>query len=148
MRDLGGLLLQVANILLNGVKYESELTGSSEPSGQPLSMRHLCFTICNMPRALRHLCVNHFLGELMAKLPACRAPFGWPYSGGTGPDPGLGMPGGLSNPLEFPRHHQGHNEVGMEQGGTCSRHSQINQVPWISTEPRSSGPKAPQATHS
>ncbi|XP_070330343.1 proton-associated sugar transporter A isoform X4 [Odocoileus virginianus] len=53
---------QVANILLNGVKYESELTGSSEPSGQPLSMRHLCFTICNMPRALRHLCVNHFLG--------------------------------------------------------------------------------------
>ncbi|XP_069400520.1 proton-associated sugar transporter A isoform X1 [Ovis canadensis] len=55
---------QVANILLNGVKYESELTGSSEPSGQPLSMRHLCFTICNMPRALRHLCVNHFLGEL------------------------------------------------------------------------------------
>ncbi|XP_068842488.1 proton-associated sugar transporter A isoform X4 [Capricornis sumatraensis] len=55
---------QVANILLNGVKYESELTGSSEPSGQPLSMRHLCFTICNMPRALRHLCVNHFLGWL------------------------------------------------------------------------------------
>ncbi|OWK08365.1 hypothetical protein Celaphus_00010990 [Cervus elaphus hippelaphus] len=54
----------VANILLNGVKYESELTGSSEPSGQPLSMRHLCFTICNMPRALRHLCVNHFLGWL------------------------------------------------------------------------------------
>ncbi|XP_068842487.1 proton-associated sugar transporter A isoform X3 [Capricornis sumatraensis] len=63
---------QVANILLNGVKYESELTGSSEPSGQPLSMRHLCFTICNMPRALRHLCVNHFLGELVEKLPACR----------------------------------------------------------------------------
>uniref|UniRef100_A0A8D1AGB0 Proton-associated sugar transporter A n=1 Tax=Sus scrofa TaxID=9823 RepID=A0A8D1AGB0_PIG len=55
---------QVANILLNGVKYESELTGSSEPSGQPLSMRRLCFTIWNMPRALRHLCVNHFLGWL------------------------------------------------------------------------------------
>ncbi|KAM9107176.1 proton-associated sugar transporter A isoform 4-T4 [Megaptera novaeangliae] len=55
---------QVANILLNGVKYESELTGPSEPSGQPLSMRYLCFTICNMPKALRHLCVNHFLGWL------------------------------------------------------------------------------------
>ncbi|XP_058408793.1 proton-associated sugar transporter A isoform X2 [Diceros bicornis minor] len=54
---------QVANILLNGVKYESELTGSSEPSAQPLSMRHLCFTICNMPKALRNLCVNHFLGR-------------------------------------------------------------------------------------
>ncbi|XP_058408794.1 proton-associated sugar transporter A isoform X3 [Diceros bicornis minor] len=55
---------QVANILLNGVKYESELTGSSEPSAQPLSMRHLCFTICNMPKALRNLCVNHFLAIL------------------------------------------------------------------------------------
>ncbi|XP_061043111.1 proton-associated sugar transporter A isoform X4 [Eubalaena glacialis] len=55
---------QVANILLNGVKYESELTGPSEPAGQPLSMRYLCFTICNMPKALRHLCVNHFLGWL------------------------------------------------------------------------------------
>ncbi|XP_040316325.1 proton-associated sugar transporter A isoform X2 [Herpailurus yagouaroundi] len=55
---------QVANILLNGVKYESELAGSSEPSGQPLSMRHLCVTICNMPKALRNLCVNHFLGWL------------------------------------------------------------------------------------
>ncbi|XP_061043110.1 proton-associated sugar transporter A isoform X3 [Eubalaena glacialis] len=61
---------QVANILLNGVKYESELTGPSEPAGQPLSMRYLCFTICNMPKALRHLCVNHFLGELAAKPPA------------------------------------------------------------------------------
>ncbi|KAB0391619.1 hypothetical protein E2I00_004618 [Balaenoptera physalus] len=56
--------VSVANILLNGVKYESELTGPSEPSGQPLSMRYLCFTICNMPKALRHLCVNHFLGWL------------------------------------------------------------------------------------
>lgn len=61
----------MANILLNGVKYESELTGSSEPSGQPLSMRRLCFTIWNMPRALRHLCVNHFLGE-PPPLPCCR----------------------------------------------------------------------------
>jgi solute carrier family 45 protein 1/2/4 len=56
-------LLQVANILLNGVKYESELTGSSEQSEQPLSLRHLCSTIYNMPKALRNLCVNHFLGE-------------------------------------------------------------------------------------
>ncbi|XP_008820676.1 proton-associated sugar transporter A isoform X4 [Nannospalax galili] len=55
---------QVANILLNGVKYESELTGSSEQSEQPLSLRHLCFTIYNMPKALRNLCVNHFLGWL------------------------------------------------------------------------------------
>eukprot|EP00071_Canis_lupus_P041166 XP_022274723.1 proton-associated sugar transporter A isoform X1 [Canis lupus familiaris] len=55
---------QVANILLNGVKYESELAGSGEPAGQPLSMRHLCFTICHMPKALRNLCVNHFLGWL------------------------------------------------------------------------------------
>ena len=72
----------MANILLNGVRYESELTGcGGEPSGRPLSVRHLCFTVCNMPRALRHLCVNHFLGELTAKLPACRAPLGWPCSG-------------------------------------------------------------------
>lgn len=55
---------QVANILLNGVKYESELTGSSEQSEQPLSLRRLCSTIYNMPRALRNLCVNHFLGWL------------------------------------------------------------------------------------
>ncbi|XP_044769803.1 proton-associated sugar transporter A isoform X3 [Neomonachus schauinslandi] len=61
---------QVANILLNGVKYESELAGSGEPAGQPLSMRHLCFTICHMPKALRNLCINHFLGELPANLPA------------------------------------------------------------------------------
>ncbi|XP_004607287.2 proton-associated sugar transporter A isoform X1 [Sorex araneus] len=55
---------QVANILLNGVKYESELTGSGGPAEQPLSLRHLCATICNMPAALRSLCVNHFLGWL------------------------------------------------------------------------------------
>ncbi|XP_041498912.1 proton-associated sugar transporter A-like isoform X3 [Microtus oregoni] len=55
---------QVANILLNGVKYESELTGSSEQSEQPLSLRRLCSTIYNMPKALRNLCVNHFLGWL------------------------------------------------------------------------------------
>ncbi|XP_053433217.1 proton-associated sugar transporter A isoform X3 [Nycticebus coucang] len=55
---------QVANILLNGVKYESELTGCSEQAEQPLSMRRLCATICHMPVALRSLCVNHFLGWL------------------------------------------------------------------------------------
>ncbi|XP_023391385.1 proton-associated sugar transporter A [Pteropus vampyrus] len=65
---------QVANILLNGMKYESELTGSSEPPGQPLSMRHLCATICHMPKMLRNLCVNHFLGELLAKPPMCPCP--------------------------------------------------------------------------
>lgn len=73
-RGFWGLLLQVANILLNGMKYESELTGSSEPPGQPLSMRHLCATICHMPKMLRNLCVNHFLGELLAKPPMCPCP--------------------------------------------------------------------------
>ncbi|XP_053307350.1 proton-associated sugar transporter A [Spea bombifrons] len=55
---------QVANILLNGVKYESELNGSSEMSQQALSMRLLCSSICHMPKALRNLCINHFLGWL------------------------------------------------------------------------------------
>lgn len=55
---------QVANILLNGVKYESELMSSSEQLEQPLSPRRLCATICHMPKALRNLCVNHFLGWL------------------------------------------------------------------------------------
>ncbi|MEJ1272475.1 solute carrier family 45 member 1 [Cricetulus griseus] len=61
---------QVANILLNGVKYESELTGSSEQSEQPLSLRRLCSTIYNMPKALRNLCVNHFLA-ILEKLEDC-----------------------------------------------------------------------------
>ncbi|NXJ70182.1 S45A1 protein, partial [Rostratula benghalensis] len=55
---------QVANILLNGVKYESELNGSGETSEQPLSVKVLCSTICQMPKALRNLCINHFLGWL------------------------------------------------------------------------------------
>ncbi|KAL8198514.1 UNVERIFIED_CONTAM: hypothetical protein K2H54_014581 [Gekko kuhli] len=55
---------QVANILLNGVKYESELNGSGELCEQPLSMKLLCATICHMPKALRNLCINHFLGWL------------------------------------------------------------------------------------
>ncbi|XP_012577519.1 PREDICTED: proton-associated sugar transporter A [Condylura cristata] len=51
---------QVANILLTGVKYESELAGA-EPAAPALSLRQLCASICSMPRALRSLCVNHFL---------------------------------------------------------------------------------------
>ncbi|KAM6312962.1 proton-associated sugar transporter A isoform 2-T6 [Podargus strigoides] len=60
---------QVANILLNGVKYESELNGSGETSEQPLSVKLLCSTICQMPKALRNLCINHFLG--IQKMPSC-----------------------------------------------------------------------------
>lgn len=66
----------MANILLNGVKYESQLTGASESAGRPLSMRHLCLTICHMPAALRSLCVNHFLGELPAQHPLPLSPWG------------------------------------------------------------------------
>ncbi|XP_062449246.1 proton-associated sugar transporter A isoform X4 [Rhea pennata] len=55
---------QVANILLNGVKYESQLNGSGETSEQPLSLKLLFSTICHMPKALRNLCINHFLGWL------------------------------------------------------------------------------------
>ncbi|XP_040285049.1 proton-associated sugar transporter A [Bufo bufo] len=55
---------QVANILLNGVKYESELNGANEISHRPLSMKLLCSSICHMPKALRNLCINHFLGWL------------------------------------------------------------------------------------
>ncbi|KAM9299241.1 proton-associated sugar transporter A [Gastrophryne carolinensis] len=55
---------QVANILLNGAKYESELNGSTEISNQTLSMKFLCSSICHMPKALRNLCINHFLGWL------------------------------------------------------------------------------------
>ncbi|XP_068772000.1 proton-associated sugar transporter A isoform X4 [Struthio camelus] len=55
---------QVANILLNGVKYESELNGSGDTSEQPLSLKLLFSTICHMPKALRNLCINHFLGWL------------------------------------------------------------------------------------
>ncbi|XP_053137523.1 proton-associated sugar transporter A isoform X2 [Hemicordylus capensis] len=55
---------QVANILLNGVKYESDLNSASDFSEQPLTMKLLCSTICHMPTALRRLCINHFLGWL------------------------------------------------------------------------------------
>lgn len=90
---LWGLPLQVANILLNGVKFESELTGSGEPPGQPLSMRHLCATICHMPKTLRHLCVNHFLGERGAG-PSRVAPSRAVLRGGDGASwPPVGLPG-------------------------------------------------------
>ncbi|XP_074831900.1 proton-associated sugar transporter A isoform X2 [Carettochelys insculpta] len=61
---LAVLMVQVANILLNGVKYESELNGSSEMPEQSLSMKLLCSNICHMPKTLRNLCINHFLGWL------------------------------------------------------------------------------------
>ncbi|XP_063173465.1 proton-associated sugar transporter A [Candoia aspera] len=55
---------QVANILLNGAKYESELNSSNELPEQPLSIKLLCSTVCHMPKVLRNLCINHFLGWL------------------------------------------------------------------------------------
>ncbi|GCC35031.1 proton-associated sugar transporter A [Chiloscyllium punctatum] len=55
---------QVANILLNGVKYETDLNGSGELSERPLSISFLFSSICHMPKPLRNLCVNHFLGWL------------------------------------------------------------------------------------
>lgn len=57
-------MVQVANILLNGAKYESELNGTSEISHRPLSMKLLCSSIFHMPKPLRNLCINHFLGWL------------------------------------------------------------------------------------
>lgn len=105
----GAVALQVANILLTGVKYESKLTGSGEPAEQPLSLRRLCATICHMPKALRNLCVNHFLGELAGERGGRRPGFGgsptsqlWTPARGTGKPavtaeghaacPGLGAP--------------------------------------------------------
>ncbi|XP_067826165.1 proton-associated sugar transporter A isoform X2 [Heptranchias perlo] len=55
---------QVANILLNGVKYETELNVSGELPEQPFSTTFLFSSICQMPKPLRNLCVNHFLGWL------------------------------------------------------------------------------------
>ncbi|XP_078094658.1 proton-associated sugar transporter A isoform X2 [Mustelus asterias] len=55
---------QVANILLNGMKYETDLNGSGELSERPLSTSFLFSSICQMPKPLRNLCVNHFLGWL------------------------------------------------------------------------------------
>ncbi|XP_069774757.1 proton-associated sugar transporter A isoform X3 [Narcine bancroftii] len=55
---------QVANILLNGVKYETNLNSSGELSERPLSTSVLFSSICQMPKPLRNLCVNHFLALL------------------------------------------------------------------------------------
>ncbi|XP_043918999.1 proton-associated sugar transporter A isoform X2 [Protopterus annectens] len=55
---------QVANILLNGAKYDSELNEAGEALKHPLTMKMLCSMICHMPKALSHLCFNHFLGWL------------------------------------------------------------------------------------
>ncbi|XP_062889531.1 proton-associated sugar transporter A [Mobula hypostoma] len=55
---------QVANILLNGVKYETDLNSSGELSERTLSASVLFSSICQMPKPLRNLCVNHFLGWL------------------------------------------------------------------------------------
>ncbi|XP_056293578.1 proton-associated sugar transporter A isoform X3 [Pseudoliparis swirei] len=55
---------QVANILLNGVRYESDLTENVNNGESQLSIRLLCVAIYRMPPSLRSLCTNHFLGWL------------------------------------------------------------------------------------
>ncbi|XP_034022121.1 proton-associated sugar transporter A isoform X2 [Thalassophryne amazonica] len=55
---------QVANILLNGVRYESELSENAETGESQMSMKLLCVAIYRMPPSLRSLCTNHFLGWL------------------------------------------------------------------------------------
>ncbi|KAM3878217.1 proton-associated sugar transporter A [Diretmus argenteus] len=55
---------QVANILLNGVRYESDLSENVETADSQMSMRLLCVAIYRMPPSLRSLCTNHFLGWL------------------------------------------------------------------------------------
>ncbi|XP_010880286.4 proton-associated sugar transporter A isoform X2 [Esox lucius] len=55
---------QVANILLNGVRYESDLSENVEIADSQMSMRLLCSAIYRMPPSLRSLCTNHFLGWL------------------------------------------------------------------------------------
>ncbi|KAK7915876.1 hypothetical protein WMY93_011637 [Mugilogobius chulae] len=53
---------QVANILLNGVRYESDLSENVETGESQMSMKLLCIAIYRMPPSLRSLCTNHFLG--------------------------------------------------------------------------------------
>lgn len=53
----------MANILLNGVRYESHLGENVEPAESQMSMKLLCIAIYRMPPSLRSLCTNHFLGE-------------------------------------------------------------------------------------
>ncbi|KAM9860138.1 proton-associated sugar transporter A [Aulostomus maculatus] len=55
---------QVANILLNGVRYASDLSENTETGESQLSMKLLCIAIYRMPPSLRSLCTNHFLGWL------------------------------------------------------------------------------------
>ncbi|KAM8914434.1 proton-associated sugar transporter A isoform 3-T3 [Spinachia spinachia] len=55
---------QVANILLNGVRYESDLSENVETGESQLSIRLLCVAIYRMPPSMRSLCTNHFLGWL------------------------------------------------------------------------------------
>ncbi|XP_061076021.1 proton-associated sugar transporter A isoform X1 [Conger conger] len=55
---------QVANILLNGMRYDSDLSDSTETADTQLSMKLLCIAIYRMPPSLRSLCTNHFLGWL------------------------------------------------------------------------------------
>lgn len=55
---------QVANILLNGVRYESDLSENVESGESQMSMKLLCIAIYRMPPSLRSLCTNHFLGWL------------------------------------------------------------------------------------
>ncbi|XP_077459718.1 proton-associated sugar transporter A isoform X2 [Stigmatopora argus] len=55
---------QVANILLNGVRYESDLSENAETGESQMSMKLLCVAIYRMPPSLRSLCTNHFLGWL------------------------------------------------------------------------------------
>ncbi|XP_068450825.1 proton-associated sugar transporter A isoform X3 [Clinocottus analis] len=55
---------QVANILLNGVRYESDLSENVETGESQLSIRLLCIAIYRMPPSMRSLCTNHFLGWL------------------------------------------------------------------------------------
>ncbi|XP_066527362.1 proton-associated sugar transporter A isoform X2 [Hoplias malabaricus] len=55
---------QVANILLNGMRYDSNLSDSTEAIDTQMSMKLLCIAIYRMPPSLRSLCTNHFLGWL------------------------------------------------------------------------------------
>lgn len=55
--------MKVANILLNGVHYESDLTENAETGESQMSIKLLCIAIYRMPPSMRSLCTNHFLGE-------------------------------------------------------------------------------------
>ncbi|XP_058648493.1 proton-associated sugar transporter A [Onychostoma macrolepis] len=55
---------QVANILLNGMRYDSDLSDNHEAADSQMSIKLLCTAIYRMPPCLRSLCTNHFLGWL------------------------------------------------------------------------------------